>query len=68
MEKNKLNEKEVFLEVLSKIAAKVTPTAELTEKTKQTESLISEEDIQNFIKNKKISNNDSNKNNHSNNI
>ena len=53
MEKNKLNEKEVFLEVLSKIAAKVTPTAELTEKTKQTESLISAEDIQNFINNKK---------------
>ena len=55
MEKNKLNEKEVYGEVLSKIAnaIKVTPTAEPAEKTKQTESLISEEDIQNFINNKK---------------
>ena len=54
MEKNKLNEKEVFLEVLAKIAAKVTPTAGTeSEKPKQTESLISEEDIQNFINNKK---------------
>ncbi len=33
MEKNKLNEKEVFLEVLAKIAAKVTRTAG-TEKRK----------------------------------
>ena len=53
MEKNKLKEKEVFLEVLAKIAAKVMPPPEPTEKPKQTESLISEEDIQNFINNKK---------------
>ena len=55
MEKNKLKEKEVYGEVLSKIAnsIKVTPPPEPTEKPKQTESLISEEDIQNFINNKK---------------
>lgn len=53
MEKNKLKEKEVFLEVLAKIAAKVMPPPEPTEKPKQPESLISEEDIQNFINNKK---------------
>ena len=53
MEKNKLKEKEVFLEVLEKIVAKVMPPPEPTEKPKQTESLISEEDIKNFINNKK---------------
>ena len=55
MEKNKLKEKEVYGEVLSKIAnsIKVMPPPEPTEKPKQTESLISEEDIQNFINNKK---------------
>ena len=53
MSKIKLKEKEVFLEVLAKIAAKVMPPPEPKQKPKQTESLISEEDIQNFIKNKK---------------
>ncbi len=54
MEKTNLKEKEVYGEVLAKIAAKVTPTAGTeSEKPKQTESLISEEDIQNFINNKK---------------
>ena len=51
MEKNKLKEKEVFLEVLAKIAAKVMPPPK--QKPKKPESLISEEDIQNFIKIKK---------------
>ena len=53
MEKNKLNEKEVYGEVLAKIAAKVMPPPEPTEKPKQTESLITAEDIKNFINNKK---------------
>lgn len=53
MEKNKLKEKEVYGEVLAKIAAKVMPPPEPTEKPKQPESLISEEDIKNFINNKK---------------
>ena len=53
MEKNKLKEKEVYAEVLAKIAAKVMPPPETTEKPKQPESLISEEDIKNFINNKK---------------
>ena len=60
MEKNKLNEKENYGEVLSKIAnsIKVTPPPpEQTEKPKQNESLISEEDIQNFIKTKKNNSN-----------
>lgn len=57
MKKNKLNEKEVYGEVLSKIAnsTKVTPPPEPIEKPKQTESLITSEDIKNFINNKKKS-------------
>lgn len=55
MEKNKLNEKEVYGEVLEKIAnsIEVTPPQVPVEKPKQTESLITAEDIKNFINNKK---------------
>ena len=54
MEKNKLNEKEVFLKVLAKIAAKVTPTAGTeSEKPKQTEAQFPEKTFRNSLKKKK---------------
>lgn len=54
MEKPKLNENEVSPEVREYLKAKGTPAPkEQTEQPKQPESLITEEDIQNFINNKK---------------
>ena len=55
MEKTNSKEKDVYGEVLEKIAnsIKVTPPPVPVEKPKQTESLITAEDIKNFINNQK---------------